>query len=116
MDPRRKKTLEAAGFMVGDVDEFLGLSPDEMQMVELRVKLIRAVRELRERQGITQKQLANRMKSSQPRIAKMEANDMGVSLDLMFRGYFALGGRLDDLTAGHGKRMLARKRKTESVG
>jgi hypothetical protein len=36
-------------------------------------------------------------KSSQSRVAKIEASDTGVSLDLIFRGYFAVEGRLEDL-------------------
>jgi hypothetical protein len=37
------------------------------------------------------------LKTSQPRVAKIEAGSSDVSLDLMFRSLFALGGRLKDL-------------------
>jgi transcriptional regulator with XRE-family HTH domain len=45
---------------------------------------------------MTQLQLAKKLKN-QPRVAKIEAGSADVSLDLMFRSLFALGGRLEDL-------------------
>jgi hypothetical protein len=41
--------------------------------------------------------VARKLKSSQSRVAKMEAGAADVSLDLLFRGFFALGGTLKDL-------------------
>jgi ribosome-binding protein aMBF1 (putative translation factor) len=99
MKRSKKKTLEAAGFRVGDAGDFLGLSDQERQIVELRVSLSRAVRRARERHRLTQQQLAARLKSSQSRVAKLEAGTSGVSLDLLFRGLFAAGGTLADVTS-----------------
>ena len=42
-------------------------------------------------------QLAERIGSSQFRVAKIEAASIEVSLDLMLRGFFSAGGRLSDL-------------------
>jgi DNA-binding XRE family transcriptional regulator len=92
MTPKKKAKLEAAGFRVGDAEDFLELTPAEREIVELRVALARAVRQLREKAGLTQGQLAERIGSSQPRVAKMESGSGGVTLDLLFRGYFTLGG------------------------
>ena len=44
--------------------------------------------------------MARKLKSSQSRVAKMEAGAADVSLDLLFRGFFALGGTLKDLRFG----------------
>jgi predicted transcriptional regulator len=49
---------------------------------------------------VTQSQLAKRIKSTQARVAKVEAGSPDVSLDLMFRSLFVAGGNLDDVTAG----------------
>lgn len=98
MDRKKRKALEAAGFRVGDAEDFLGLSPEERELVELRLAVSRAVRRLREERHLTQQQLAARLKSSQSRVAKIEAGAADVSLDLLFRGLFAVGGRLGDLT------------------
>ena len=56
-----------------------------------------AIRRLREEQGLTQRQLAAKLKSSQSRVAKIEVGSVEVSLDLLFRTLFTLGGRLTDL-------------------
>jgi len=98
MDKQKRAALEAAGFRVGDAEDFLGLTEAERRLVELRVQLSRTVRRLREEQHLTQKQLAAKLKSSQSRVAKIELGAADVSLDLLFRGLFALGGGLPDLS------------------
>jgi len=110
MNASKQKALEAAGWAVGDAEDFLGLTDAEREMVELRVALARKVRQLRERHRLTQKQLATRIKSSQSRVAKIEAAEADVSLDLMFRGYFALGGKPVDLDPSRARRAPRRDR------
>jgi predicted XRE-type DNA-binding protein len=97
MNTKTKAKLEAAGFAVGDVDEFLTLTPEELALVELRAALSRTVRTKRLEAALTQAQLAERMKSTQARVAKIEDGSQEVSLDLMFRGLFAVGGRVADV-------------------
>jgi DNA-binding transcriptional regulator YiaG len=97
MDKATQKAIEAAGCRVATVKDFLGLSEEENQIVELRVALALHIRALRSKSQLTQRQLAARLKSSQSRVAKIESPDAGVSLDLMFRGFFAVGGRIADL-------------------
>jgi predicted XRE-type DNA-binding protein len=97
MNKDKRRVLETAGWVVGDADDFLELTVEERQLVELRVAVSRAVRALRERQNLTQTQVAKKLKTSQPRVAKIESGASDVSLDLMFRGLFALGGTLKDL-------------------
>jgi hypothetical protein len=106
MDERKKRTLEAAGFRIGDAEDFLELSEQERRVVELRLAVSRTIRHLRHQKNLTQVELAQRVKSSQSRIAKLEAGAGDVSLDLLFRCLFALGGSLGDL---HGSRSPARK-------
>src|SRR5258708_3343289 len=98
MAPKKQKVMEAAGFRVGDAADFLELTDEERSLVELRLAVSRAIRERRKGQNLTQAQVAARMKSTQARVAKIEAGDVGVSLDLMFSGLFAVGGHLSDLT------------------
>jgi predicted XRE-type DNA-binding protein len=97
MDAAKRKTLERAGFQFGDAEDFLGLSEEERRLVELRLAIIRAVRRLRRARNLTQQQLAAKLQSSQSRVAKIEAGAADVSLDLLFRSLFAVGGRLEDL-------------------
>lgn len=97
MDRAEREALEAAGFRIGDAGDFLGLTEAERQLVRLRVALAGRVKQLRETRRLTQKQLADRVGSSQPRVARVEAGADDVSLDQLFRTLFALGGRLGDL-------------------
>jgi ribosome-binding protein aMBF1 (putative translation factor) len=99
VDSENQKSLQAAGFRIGDAEDFLALTDEERRLVELRVAISRAVRRLRQRKHLTQQQLAAKLKSSQSRVAKIEAGAADVSLDLLFRGLFAVGGELTDLTS-----------------
>lgn len=80
-----------AGWAVGDAADFLNLSPQEAQFVDLKLALAAGVRRFREKRGLTQTALAEQLGSSQSRIAKMEAGDRSVTLDLMIRSLLAIG-------------------------
>ena len=103
MNRTKRTALEAAGFRVGNAEDFLGLTAEERQIVDLRVAVARAVRRLREKMHLSQQELAKRIRSSQSRVAKIESAAEGVSLDLSFRGLFAVGGQLTDLAAPAGE-------------
>lgn len=87
----KKARLKAAGWKVGAADQLLGLSKQESEYVELKLALAEGIRTRRRRQHLTQNQLAKLVGSSQSRIAKMEAADHTVALDLMVRSLFATG-------------------------
>jgi DNA-binding XRE family transcriptional regulator len=91
MHPQERKKLEAAGWKVGGVREFLELSDTEAQFLEIKLSLVRMLRACRERRQLTQAQLAKRINSSQTRVAKMEAGDPSVSVDLLLRSLLAAG-------------------------
>ncbi len=91
MNKNKRKRLEARGWKVGDAKDFLGLSAEEQLIVEVRVALASSIRELRAKIGLTQDQLAKRLGSSQSRVAKMEAGDPSVAIDLLMRALFSLG-------------------------
>ena len=97
MKQTQKARLEAAGWRVGDAAEFLGLSDEERRFVELKRALASGVRQLRERRGLTQAALAKQLRSSQSRVAKMEAADTSVSLDLMMRSLLSIGATPRDI-------------------
>lgn len=97
MKPEKKRRLERKGWRVGSAEDFLGLTPDEAAMVELRLKLADAVKLLRKDKHLTQIQVAKLMGSSQSRVAKVEAAADSVSLDLLIRSFLAMGATTDDL-------------------
>jgi ribosome-binding protein aMBF1 (putative translation factor) len=97
MNATQRKALEAAGVIFEHAEDFLELSEEERKLVRLRLAVCRAMRDRRKKIGLTQSQLAKRLNTSQPRIARMEAAADDVSLDQMFSGLFALGGSIKDI-------------------
>src|ERR1700729_1618293 len=99
MEKDKKERLEKAGWKVGDFADFadfLGLDDVERQLIELRVDLGIATRKLRESKSLAQKAVAKLIESTQPRVSKIWEADPEVSLDLMYRAFFAVGGKLAD--------------------
>ncbi len=87
----KRKRLEAKGWRVGSAKQLLGLTPDEDIYVEIRLQLVDTLRRERARMKMTQSALAQKVRSSQSRVAKMEAGDPSVSLDLLVRTLLSLG-------------------------
>ena len=92
-----RKNLEAAGWRVGSAEEFLELSEEEITFVELKLTLSETLKKRRISQRISQSELAKRLHSSQSRVAKMEASDPAVSIDLLIRGLLAAGAGKKDI-------------------
>jgi DNA-binding transcriptional regulator YiaG len=97
MDAAKKARLEAAGFKVGTVAEFLALSPEESALIEVRLALSTALRRRRQDLHLAQSTLAKRLRSSQSRVAKMEAGDPSVSIDLLLRALLATGATREEV-------------------
>lgn len=93
MNRAKRQRLERAGWRVGTAAELLELSAAEAALVELKLGLGKALRERRAERGWTQGELAQRLGSSQSRVAKMEAADASVSMDLLIRSLLALDAR-----------------------
>jgi len=87
----KKKRLEAAGWTVGDAGDFLKLSPEEREFIELKLALASFLRRFRQKRRWTQTQVASKLGSSQSRVAKMEAGDRTVSVDLLLKSLLVLG-------------------------
>jgi len=91
MKKTKRKKLEKRGWKVGSVKELLGLTSEEVAYIEVKLALSKALKKQRVRHKLTQVQAAKQLKSSQSRVAKMEAGDPSVSIDLLVRSLFALG-------------------------
>lgn len=76
---------------VGSAEGFLELTDEETEFVELRFALASLLLKRRQTLGYTQSGVATLVGSSQSRVAKMEAGDPGVSIDLLIRSLLALG-------------------------
>jgi ribosome-binding protein aMBF1 (putative translation factor) len=99
MRESKRRKLESRGWKLGNTKDLLGLSNQEEMYIDLRLKLAEGLKARRRATGITQVNLAKTLKSSQSRVAKMEAGDPTVSLDLLVKSILALGASNRDLAA-----------------
>src|SRR6267142_221248 len=119
MQPAKRKALEAAGWKFGDAADFLAMTDEERQMLDLRVDAALAVRRQREAMKLSQQELARRIQTSQPRIVKIEKAAKDVTLDQILRAFAAAGGQIafKEVTgtsrkrlSGHAKKGIGAKR------
>lgn len=97
MNHVKRARLEAKGWRVGVVDEFLELPPDDAAYIELKLVLTERLREYRRAKQLSQVQLAELLGRSRSRVAKIENGDPSVSLDLLIRSLLALGATRKEL-------------------
>ena len=97
MDEAKAGRLQGAGWKLGTPKEFLGLTDEETALIEIRVALARVIRERRLSLRLTQEDLAKQLRSSQSRIAKMEASDATVSMDFLVRSLLVLGATTQEV-------------------
>jgi len=97
MRKAKQERLKAKGWQIGSADDFLELTPEESAYVDLKLRLSDSLRKRRSQEKLSQEELAKLVKSSQSRVAKMEAGDPTVSLDLLIKTLLALGASDVDL-------------------
>ena len=91
MKRAKRAKLESKGWKVGSTEEFLDLSREEAVYIEMKLALSEKLKQQRQRKKMTQAELAKLVHSSQSRVAKMEAGDPSVSIDLLAKSLLALG-------------------------
>ena len=91
MTKAKRSKLETKGWKFGSAQEFLELSDEEMAFIEMKLALGRKLKERRQRKRLSQTALADFINSSQSRVAKMEAGEPSVSIDLLIKSLLALG-------------------------
>jgi transcriptional regulator with XRE-family HTH domain len=75
---------------------------ERVREIEEELRLAAGLTALRERAGLSQRELARRVGVSQPRIAAIERSD-NVTIDILEQYVEALGGRLE-ISVLHGRR------------
>ena len=96
MEPAKKKRLKDQGWKLGSASEFLEISPEESILIDIKLALSLNLKERRQRL-MTQAELAEKINSSQPRIAKAENGDDSVSIELLIRAMLATGATPQDI-------------------
>ena len=97
MRASKQKKLEAQGWKVGSASDFLELTPEEEAYIELKLALCSSLKKIRTKKHLSQTDVAKMIKSSQSRVAKMEAGDPSVSLDLVIKSLLSVGATNKDL-------------------
>jgi len=87
----KRAKLETKGWRIGSAEEFLELSTEEAEYIEMKLTLSAKLKQRRQRKRMSQADLAKLVHSSQSRVAKMEAGDPSVSIDLLVKSLLALG-------------------------
>ena len=96
-EARKAARFESAGWKTVTVQGFLGLSDDDMAIIEVKVALAKRLRAQRTRAGLSQVEVAKIVRSSQPRVAKMEAADRTVSIDLLVKALVKTGVSVQEI-------------------
>jgi transcriptional regulator with XRE-family HTH domain len=110
MDKAKREKLEATGWRIGSAADFLQLSREESAIVDVRLSLSNALRDRRRGLKLSQANFAKRLGSSQSRVAKMEASDPTVSLDLIIKSLLTSGMSINGLAS-----VLTKKASTLSI-
>ena len=97
MDKEIERRLKAAGWTTGSAQDFLGLTDAEASFIELKLALAADLRARRLKKHLNQTHVARIIGSSQSRVAKMEAADPSVTIDLIVRALLKLGARRRDV-------------------
>ena len=87
----QKRARLTRGLEVGGADDFLGLSKEESFLVEMTLDLAARLKELRASRNLSQAEVAKLLGSNQSRVAKMEAADGSVTLDLLVLALLTIG-------------------------
>jgi predicted XRE-type DNA-binding protein len=89
MNAARKRRLEAGGWCVGTVAEFLGLTPEESEFIEIKLALVLAIRRWRARRHWSRARLAKKLRCSPAVVARMEIGR--ASVEALLEAMLALG-------------------------
>lgn len=87
----QKNKILRKNFKANSQLAFSKLTPAESQYLEIKIGLSQLLKQKRKERKFSQIDLANHIKSSQSRVAKMEKADDSVSLDLIIKALLSLG-------------------------
>ena len=99
MTDEKKKLLEASGMKVVDSAEWLGLSKEESQLVDMRIALAEELERVRKAKGLTQAELARRIGTKQSAVARMTGKPESSTIDNLMKSLMALGEPVSKIAA-----------------
>lgn len=85
------KRRKGKSWVETDVEEMLGLTPEDLVIVEFRTALAVALQQARKRRKLTQEAAAELIGTSQAQVSKMEAGQSSITIDRLIKALAALG-------------------------
>ncbi len=82
--------IEAMGAKVTNVEEWLDLAPEEVAIIDMKIRLGEELKAQRKTKRLSQEKVAKLLKTSQGRVSKMEKGR--ASLEQLIGSVLALGG------------------------
>ena len=99
MTETRKKFLEEKGYKVVDSSDWLELTNEERQIVNMRVALAEELERVRKVKGVTQAELALKIGSKQSGVARMINNPDTSTMDSLIKALMVLGEPISKIAA-----------------
>ena len=87
---KKKAKVEAMGGQVTSVEEWLELTPEDVAVIDMKIRLGESLRDRRRRKRLSQEGVAKILQTSQGRVSKLERGQ--ATLDQLTRSLLALGG------------------------
>ena len=92
---KKKARIREMGGRVTTVEEWLDLSSEEVDFLDMKIRLAEAVKERRRARHLSQAEAADLLGTSQGRVSKLERGL--ASLDQLTWSWLALGGSREEL-------------------
>ena len=89
LDPKKEARIKAMGGRVTTVEEWLDLSPEEVTIIDMRIRLGEELKALRRRKKLSQEKAAQILNTSQGLVSKMERGE--ASLDQLAWSLLVMG-------------------------
>lgn len=99
MTEAKKKILAENGYRLTDSAEWLGLSREESQLIDMRVALAQELERVRKAKGMTQAELAKRIGTKQSGVARMINTPEASTMDNLVKSLIALGEPVSKIAA-----------------
>ena len=97
MTTEHKRHLEKYGFYEMDIQEFLGLSDQEMAMIDLEISLNKQINQRIDAEGAAPAVFAKRARVLTKDVRRVLKHSPSIPLETLFKLYFSLGGKIHEL-------------------
>ena len=99
MNKEKIKKLEALGFKVTTMKDWLKLSIEEEKVIEMRIALAAELEKIRKEKGLTQAQLAKRLGTKQSGVARMINSPDSATIDNLIKAMVSMGASVSRIAA-----------------